>query len=96
VPPKEEILDRFRLPLTAEDYDDVRATWKRLGSALYAPLHACVHVWTDRLCSPLADTTLTHTRHTAALARAKKDGKEAALCFAQDCSIEDCSTGDHD
>ncbi|ELR19151.1 uncharacterized protein ACA1_336440, partial [Acanthamoeba castellanii str. Neff] len=40
------------------DYEDVRATWKRL-----------------------------------ALARAKKDGKEAAQCFAQDCSIEDCSTG---
>jgi hypothetical protein len=32
VPPKEEILDRFRLPLTAEDFEDVRATWKRLGT----------------------------------------------------------------
>jgi hypothetical protein len=30
---------------------------------------------------------------TSALARAEKDGKEAAQCFAQDCSIEDCSTG---
>jgi len=58
VPLKEEILERFRLPLSFEDYEEVRATWKRF-----------------------------------ALVRTKKDGKEAAMCFAEDCSVEDCHTG---